>query len=52
MLIRFEVNKMKKLMMRECESINFIMLFVIKIFILVFDEKIKIRFREYIEKIE
>ncbi|EAV3542319.1 hypothetical protein HU964_001577 [Salmonella enterica] len=42
---------MKKLTMRECESINPTLLLAIKILISALDEK-KIRLREHIEKTE
>ncbi|EPF8365340.1 hypothetical protein ACSV01_004956, partial [Salmonella enterica subsp. enterica serovar Infantis] len=41
---------MKKLTMRECESINPTLLLAIKILISALDEKTKIRLREHIEK--
>lgn len=43
---------MKKLTMRECESINPTLLLAIKILISALDEKTKIRLREHIEKTE
>ncbi|MGS9102714.1 hypothetical protein ACQWG0_27450, partial [Salmonella enterica subsp. enterica serovar Infantis] len=41
---------MKKLTMRECESINHTLLLAIKILISALDEKTKIMLREQIEK--
>ncbi|EAA9194594.1 hypothetical protein CCQ97_12100 [Salmonella enterica] len=43
---------MKKLTMRECESINPTLLLAIKILVSALDEKTKIRLREHIEKTE